>query len=228
MIGFLLYTVFSYQPALCRAGHFARHRLVADIDDRLGGLGAGLADCDGLGAGLGHRLGRSACYTFPTCNSSAAWKASCRPIVVTMAWTEIAQIVALFLGYLPPDHADSARDPAAHAHLPSRQIGRDDLMAPCSFATTSTGIIYVENCRGDLSGRPPKRKIVDRGAGVPPVTQNFLRPAAFFTPSLFMREGAGEWRFAACNANRGERRFVSTLPWARPTAGCARRQSNGD
>ena len=58
MIGFLLYTIFSYRRRYVGVGYPARYRLVAGIHDRLGRLGARLAHHHGLDARLGHRLGR--------------------------------------------------------------------------------------------------------------------------------------------------------------------------
>ena len=85
----------------------------------------------GLALGLGIGLLVSLLY-IPFMQFVSSLEGTVPPYMVTMAWTEIAQIVALFVATFVLDHADPAGDPAAHAHLPGREAGRDDLSVGCS------------------------------------------------------------------------------------------------
>jgi putative ABC transport system permease protein len=97
MIGFLLYTVFSYQRryvelGILRAIGLSQTSMIVSVAWELG-----LLIIIGLALGLGIGLLVSLLYIpYMQFVSSLEWVVP--PYVVTMAWVEIAQIVALFLG----------------------------------------------------------------------------------------------------------------------------------
>ena len=97
MIGFLLYTVFSYQRryvelGILRAIGLSQTSMIVSVAWELG-----LLIVMGLALGLGIGLAVSLLY-IPYMQFVSSLEGIVPPYVVTMAWTEIAQIVALFLG----------------------------------------------------------------------------------------------------------------------------------
>ena len=97
MIGFLLYTVFSYQRryvelGILRAIGLSQASMIVSVAWELG-----LLIIIGLALGLGIGLLVSLLY-IPYMQFVSSLEGVVPPYVVTMAWTEIAQIVALFLG----------------------------------------------------------------------------------------------------------------------------------
>ena len=96
MIGFLLYTVFSYQRryvelGILRAIGLSQSSMILSVAWELG-----LLIIMGLALGLGIGLVVSVLY-IPYMQFVSSLEGVVPPYVVTMAWTEIAQIVALFL-----------------------------------------------------------------------------------------------------------------------------------
>ena len=97
MIGFLLYTVFSYQRryvelGILRAIGLSQSSMIVSVAWELG-----LLIIMGLALGLGIGLLVSVLY-IPYMQFVSSLEGIVPPYVVTMAWTEIAQIVALFFG----------------------------------------------------------------------------------------------------------------------------------
>ncbi|MCY3832497.1 MAG: FtsX-like permease family protein [Chloroflexi bacterium] len=97
MIGFLLYTVFSYQRryvelGILRAIGLSQTSMIVSVAWELG-----LLIIIGLALGLGIGLLVSLLY-IPFMQFVSSLEGVAPPYVVTMAWIEIAQIVALFLG----------------------------------------------------------------------------------------------------------------------------------
>ena len=97
MIGFLLYTVFSYQRryvelGILRAIGLSQTSMIGSVAWELG-----LLIIIGLTLGFGIGLLVSLLY-IPFMQFVSSLEGVAPPYVVTMAWTEIAQIVALFLG----------------------------------------------------------------------------------------------------------------------------------
>lgn len=97
MIGFLLYTVFSYRRryvelGILRAIGLSQSSMILSVAWELG-----LLIIIGLALGLGIGLLVSVLY-IPYMQFVSSLEGTMPPYVVTMAWTEIAQIVALFLG----------------------------------------------------------------------------------------------------------------------------------
>ena len=96
MIGFLLYTVFSYQRryvelGILRAIGLSQSSMILSVAWELG-----LLIIMGLALGLGIGLVVSVLY-IPYMQFVSSLEGVVPPYVVTMAWSEIAQIVALFL-----------------------------------------------------------------------------------------------------------------------------------
>ena len=97
MIGFLLYTIFSYQRryvelGILRAIGLSQSSMIVSVAWELG-----LLIVMGLALGLGIGLLVSVLY-IPYMQFVSSLEGVVPPYVVTMAWTEIAQIVALFVG----------------------------------------------------------------------------------------------------------------------------------
>ncbi len=97
MIGFLLYTIFSYQRryielGILRAIGLSQSSMIVSVAWELG-----LLIIMGLALGLGIGLLVSVLY-IPYMQFVSSLEGVVPPYVVTMAWTEIAQIVALFVG----------------------------------------------------------------------------------------------------------------------------------
>ena len=97
MIGFLLYTVFSYQRryvelGILRAIGLSQSSMIVSVAWELG-----LLIIMGLALGLGIGLLVSLLY-IPYMQFVSNLEGVVPPYVVTMAWSEIAQIVALFFG----------------------------------------------------------------------------------------------------------------------------------
>ncbi len=97
MVGFLLYTVFSYRRryvelGILRAIGLPQSSMILSVAWELG-----LLIVIGLALGLGIGLLTSVLY-IPYMQFVSSLEGAVPPYVVTMAWTEIAQIVALFLG----------------------------------------------------------------------------------------------------------------------------------
>ncbi len=97
MIGFLLYTIFSYQRryvelGILRAIGLSQSSMIISVAWELG-----LLIVMGLALGLGIGLLVSLLY-IPFMQFVSSLEGVVPPYVVTMAWVEIAQIVALFLG----------------------------------------------------------------------------------------------------------------------------------
>ncbi len=97
MIGFLLYTVFSYKRryvelGILRAIGLSQSSMIVSVAWELG-----LLIVMGLALGVGIGLAVSVLY-IPYMQFVSSLEGVVPPYVVTMAWTEIAQIVALFLG----------------------------------------------------------------------------------------------------------------------------------
>ena len=97
MIGFLLYTVFSYRRryvelGILRAIGLSQSSMIVSVAWELG-----LLIVMGLALGLGIGLAVSLLY-IPYMQFVSSLEGLVPPYVVTMAWTEIAQIVALFMG----------------------------------------------------------------------------------------------------------------------------------
>ncbi len=97
MIGFLLYTVFSYRRryvelGILRAIGLSQASMILSVAWELG-----LLIVMGLALGLGIGLAVSLLY-IPYMQFVSSLEGLVPPYVVTMAWAEIAQIVALFLG----------------------------------------------------------------------------------------------------------------------------------
>ena len=95
MIGFLLYTIFSYQRryvelGILRAIGLSQSSMILSVAWELG-----LLIIMGLALGLGIGLLVSLLY-IPYMQFVSSLEGVVPPYVVTMAWTEIAQIVALF------------------------------------------------------------------------------------------------------------------------------------
>ena len=96
MIGFLLYTVFSYRRryvelGILRAIGLSQRSMILSVAWELG-----LLIVMGLAIGLGIGLLVSVLY-IPYMQFVSSLEGTAPPYVVTMAWTEIGQIVALFL-----------------------------------------------------------------------------------------------------------------------------------
>ena len=96
MIGFLLYTIFSYQRryvelGILRAIGLSQASMIVSVAWELG-----LLIIMGLALGLGIGLLVSVLY-IPYMQFVSSLEGVVPPYVVTMAWTEIAQIIALFL-----------------------------------------------------------------------------------------------------------------------------------
>ena len=96
MIGFLLYTIFSYRRryvelGILRAIGLSQTSMIVSVAWELG-----LLIVMGLALGLGIGLAVSVLY-IPYMQFVSSLEGIVPPYVVTMAWTEIAQIVALFL-----------------------------------------------------------------------------------------------------------------------------------
>ena len=96
MIGFLLYTVFSYRRryvelGILRAIGLSQRSMILSVAWELG-----LLIVMGLAIGLGIGLVVSVLY-IPFMQFVSSLEGTAPPYVVTMAWSEIAQIVALFL-----------------------------------------------------------------------------------------------------------------------------------
>lgn len=96
MIGFLLYTIFSYQKryvelGILRAIGLSQSSMIVSVAWELG-----LLIIMGLALGLGIGLLVSVLY-IPYMQFVSSLEGLAPPYVVTMAWTEIAQIIALFL-----------------------------------------------------------------------------------------------------------------------------------
>ncbi len=96
MIGFLLYTVFSYRRryvelGILRAIGLSQRSMILSVAWELG-----LLIVMGLAIGFGIGLLVSVLY-IPFMQFVSSLEGTAPPYVVTMAWTEIAQIVALFL-----------------------------------------------------------------------------------------------------------------------------------
>jgi len=96
MIGFLLYTIFSYQKryvelGILRAIGLSQSSMIVSVAWELG-----LLIIMGLALGLGIGLLVSVLY-IPYMQFVSSLEGVVPPYVVTMAWTEIAQIIALFL-----------------------------------------------------------------------------------------------------------------------------------
>ncbi len=96
MIGFLLYTIFSYQRryvelGILRAIGLSQSSMIVSVAWELG-----LLIIMGLALGLGIGLLVSVLY-IPYMQFVSSLEGVVPPYVVTMAWTEIAQIIALFL-----------------------------------------------------------------------------------------------------------------------------------
>lgn len=97
MIGFLLYTIFSYQRryvelGILRAIGLSRGSMMASVAWELG-----LLILMGLALGLGIGLLTSVLY-IPYMQFVSNLEETVPPYLVTMAWLEIAQIVGLFFG----------------------------------------------------------------------------------------------------------------------------------
>ncbi len=97
MIGFLLYTVFSYRRryvelGILRAIGLSQASMMLSVAWELG-----LLIVMGLALGVGIGLAVSVLY-IPYMQFVSSLEGVVPPYVITMAWTEIAQIVALFLG----------------------------------------------------------------------------------------------------------------------------------
>ncbi len=97
MVGFLLYTVFSYRRryvelGILRAIGLSQSSMILSVAWELG-----LLIVIGLALGLGIGLLVSALY-IPYMQFVSSLEGTVPPYLVTMAWNEIAQIVALFLG----------------------------------------------------------------------------------------------------------------------------------
>ena len=96
MIGFLLYTIFSYQKryvelGILRAIGLSQSSMIVSVAWELG-----LLIIMGLALGLGIGLLVSVLY-IPYMQFVSSLEGVVPPYVVTMAWTEIAQIIALFV-----------------------------------------------------------------------------------------------------------------------------------
>ena len=97
MVGFLLYTVFSYRRryvelGILRAIGLSQASMILSVAWELG-----LLIVIGLALGMGIGLAVSLLY-IPYMQFVSSLEGVVPPYVVTMAWNEIAQIVALFLG----------------------------------------------------------------------------------------------------------------------------------
>ena len=97
MIGFLLYTIFSYQRryvelGILRAIGLSQPSMIVSVAWELG-----LLIVMGLALGLGIGLLVSVLY-IPYMQFVSSLEGTVPPYLVTMAWTEIAQIVGLFVG----------------------------------------------------------------------------------------------------------------------------------
>lgn len=97
MVGFLLYTIFSYRRryvelGILRAIGLSQSSMILSVAWELG-----LLIVIGLALGLGIGLAVSFMY-IPFMQFVSSLEGSAPPYVVSLAWTEIAQIVALFLG----------------------------------------------------------------------------------------------------------------------------------
>ena len=97
MVGFLLYTVFSYRRryvelGILRAIGLSQSSMILSVAWELG-----LLIVIGLALGLGIGLAVSVLY-IPYMQFVSSLEGTMPPYLVTMAWSEIAQIVALFLG----------------------------------------------------------------------------------------------------------------------------------
>ena len=97
MVGFLLYTVFSYRRryvelGILRAIGLSQTSMMLSVAWELG-----LLIVVGLLLGIGIGLAVSILY-IPYMQFVSSLEGIVPPYVITMAWTEIAQILALFLG----------------------------------------------------------------------------------------------------------------------------------